>query len=109
MERDYLDVRDVASAYRAVAESGCRGATYNVCSGRPVSMRTLLVELIDAFGLDVAIETDAARLRSVDQPRFYGDPSRLVADTGWAPRYARAETLAALASTARERLRATAG
>lgn len=107
VERDYLDVRDVASAYRAVAERGHRGATYNVCSGQPVSMRSLLVGLIAAFGLDVAIDTDPARLRSVDQPRFYGDPRRLVADTGWAPRFTRAETLEALASTARERLRTT--
>ena len=38
VERGCLDVRDVASAYRAVAESGRRGATYNVCSGQPVSM-----------------------------------------------------------------------
>lgn len=104
VERDYLDVRDVASAYVAVAERGRRGATYNVCSGRPVSMRTLLVELIHAFGLDVAIETDPARLRSVDQPVFYGDVGRLVADTGWGPRFTLAETLAALAATAREGL-----
>lgn len=107
VERDYLDVRDVASAYRAVAEHGRRGATYNVCSGEPVSMRTLLVDLIAAFDLDVAIDTDPSRLRSVDQPCFYGNPGRLVADTGWTPRYTRAETLGALATTARERLRET--
>ena len=99
--RDYLDVRDVASAYIAVAERGRAGETYNVCSGEPVTMRELLTGLIDAFGLDVRIETDPARVRAIDQPVFVGDPSKLRADTGWAPRYSRAQMLSALAESAR--------
>jgi GDP-4-dehydro-6-deoxy-D-mannose reductase len=82
VERDYLDVRDVASAYIALAASGVRGETYNVCSGVGVTMRALLEGLIEAFGVDVEIVTDPARLRSVDQPRVVGDPSRLKMDTG---------------------------
>jgi GDP-4-dehydro-6-deoxy-D-mannose reductase len=99
--RDYLDVRDVASAYIAVAERGRSGETYNVCSGKPVTMLELLVGLIEAFGLDVRIETDPARLRTIDQPLFVGDPSKLRADTGWTPRFSHAEMLAALAASAR--------
>ncbi len=99
--RDYLDVRDVASAYIAVAERGRAGETYNVCSGEPVTMRELLTGLIDAFGLDVRIETDPARVRAIDQPVFVGDPDNIHADTQWAPRYSRAEMLAALAASAR--------
>ena len=99
--RDYLDVRDVASAYIAAAERGHPGETYNVCSGEPVTMRELLTGLIAAFGLDVRIETDPARVRAIDQPVFVGDPSKLRADTGCAPRYSHAETLAALAASAR--------
>ncbi len=99
--RDYLDVRDVASAYIAAAERGQPGEIYNVCSGKPVTMRELLTGLIAAFGLDVRIETDPARVRAIDQPVFVGDPSKLRADTGWAPRYSQAEMLAALAASAR--------
>jgi GDP-4-dehydro-6-deoxy-D-mannose reductase len=104
VERDYLDVRDVATAYLAAAERGLRGATYNVCSGIPVSMRTLLEGLVRAFALDVEIVTDPARLRTVDQPRVYGDATRLVTDTGWAPVFDLEDTLAALADSARARL-----
>ena len=64
-------------------------------------MRELLTGLIAAFGLDVRIETDPARVRAIDQPVFVGDPSKLRADTGWAPRYSQAEMLAALAASAR--------
>jgi GDP-4-dehydro-6-deoxy-D-mannose reductase len=99
--RDYLDVRDVAAAYVAVAQRGRPGETYNVCSGDPVTMRELLLGLIEAFDLDVQIQTDPSRVRPTDQPVFVGDPSRLVADTGWAPRYSRADMLAALAATVR--------
>ncbi|MBI5309962.1 MAG: GDP-mannose 4,6-dehydratase [Actinobacteria bacterium] len=101
--RDYLDVRDVASAYLAVAERGAPGATYNVCSGEPVTMRELLEGLIAQFDADVEIVTDESRLRKVDQPVFAGDPAALKRDTGWRREYALDQTLAALAAFWRER------
>lgn len=101
--RDYLDVRDVASAYAAAAEHGVPGAIYNVCSGVPVTMRELLDGLIEQFDVEVTVTTDASRLRKVDQPVFVGDPAALKRDTGWSRRYELSETLAALASFWRER------
>jgi GDP-4-dehydro-6-deoxy-D-mannose reductase len=106
VERDYCDVRDVAAAYVAVADRGQPGAVYNVASGVPVTMRALLQGLIDAFGVDAAIEVDEARLRRVDQPRFYADVSRLKADTGWEPEHPLPDTLAALADFWRRRVAA---
>lgn len=97
VERDYLDVRDVASAYIALAESGVSGEKYNVSSGEPVAMGTLLEGLIAAFDVEVTVETDPARLRKVDQQQFYGDPTKLIEATGWQPKYSRTEMLAALA------------
>jgi GDP-4-dehydro-6-deoxy-D-mannose reductase len=101
VERDYLDVRDVASAYAAAATSGTAGGTYNVCSQVPRTMRSLLEGLIAAFGVDATIEVDQARLRRVDQPSFYGDRSALQADTGWEPSIPIESTLADLAETTR--------
>ncbi|MFY9264173.1 MAG: GDP-mannose 4,6-dehydratase [Solirubrobacterales bacterium] len=103
VERDYLDVRDVAAAYLAVAERGHRGGTYNVCSGEPLAMEVLLRGLIASFGIEVEIETDARRLRKVDQPVFAGDPRRLSNDTGWRRRVTLEDTLDALASYWRAR------
>ena len=97
-------MRDVASAYLAAAERGRSGATYNVSSGTPVTMRRLLTGLIEAFGLDVGIQTDPERVRSIDQPVFVGDSSLLRRDTGWEPSYTLPETLAALAESARRRV-----
>jgi GDP-4-dehydro-6-deoxy-D-mannose reductase len=101
VERDYIDVRDVASAYAAAATLGTPGRTYNVCSQVPRTMRSLLEGLIEAFGVDAAIEVDRARLRRVDQPAFYGDLGALRADTGWQPQVPLERTLADLAETTR--------
>jgi len=105
VERDYLDVRDVVGAYRALARSGESGAVYNVSSGTGVTMRLLLEGLIDAFGIDVAIVTDASRLRAVDQPVVIGDRSALTAATDWQPQYSLERTLADLADFWRARVR----
>lgn len=105
VERDYLDVRDVASAYAAAATQGTPGRTYNVSSQVPRTMRSLLEGLIEAFGVDAAIEVDQSRLRRVDQPTFYGDASALRADTGWEPSTPIERTLADLAETTRLALR----
>jgi len=101
VERDYLDVRDVAAAYAAAATRGTPGRTYNVCSAVPRTMRSLLEGLIAAFGVDATIEVDQARLRRVDQPAFYGDRSALQADTGWEPSIPIERTLADLADSTR--------
>lgn len=97
VERDYLDVRDVAAAYLALAERGERGGIYNVASGEPVTMRALLEGLIAAFDADATIETDPARVRAVDQPSVYADVSRLQADTAWRRSFTLDQTLADLA------------
>jgi GDP-4-dehydro-6-deoxy-D-mannose reductase len=104
VERDYLDVRDVAAGYLAAGTAGGAGEIYNIASGAPSSMRFLLESLIEAFGVDVEIEVDAARMRSVDQPRVYGDASKLRRDTGWAPAVDIRRSLADLAVFWRRRV-----
>lgn len=97
-------MRDVADAYRALLDQGIPGTVYNVSRGEPVTMRALLEGVVDAFGGTARFEVDPARIRAGDQPLFYGDSSRLRADTGWAPRRELAQTLADLAAFWRERV-----
>lgn len=104
VERDYLDVRDVASAYLAIATKGRPGEAYNVSSDVPRSMRSLLEGLIAAFGIKVEIEVDPARFRSVDQQVFYGDSTKARTETGWAARFELEQTLADLADFWRARV-----
>jgi GDP-4-dehydro-6-deoxy-D-mannose reductase len=83
--RDFLDVRDVVAAYAALAERGRVGETYNVCSGKPVSLKEMLRRLITIAGVAVEVREDPARMRPSDVPSSYGDPAKLGADTGWEP------------------------
>jgi GDP-4-dehydro-6-deoxy-D-mannose reductase len=82
--RDFLDVRDVADAYLALARSQAQGVV-NVCSGIGVSLRDVLALIARAASVDVHIEQDPALARSVDPPHVVGDPTRLRELTGWTP------------------------
>ena len=83
--RDFLDVRDVARAYIAIARGGTAGAVYNVCSGEGLLLREALKTIIDLAGGGIAVETDPALLRPADVPVLVGDNGRLRADCSWEP------------------------
>jgi GDP-4-dehydro-6-deoxy-D-mannose reductase len=80
--RDFTDVRDVARAYRLLAERAPAGA-YNVCSGTSVSVAELIEVLSGVVGREIAHEVDPARVRAHEVMDVRGDPSRLREATGW--------------------------
>lgn len=92
-KRDFLDVRDVVSAYVALADDGLEGESYNVCSGRPVSMTEILRQLIAVANVAVDIREDSDLLRPTDNPLSYGDNTKLRAMTGWRPRFTLTQSL----------------
>ena len=102
--RDFVDVRDVARAYRLAAIDGRPGAIYNVSSGVDRSIEEI------AHGLAALSETDVHfverhdLIRPVDTPIVRGDASALAADTGWAPEIAFETTLQDILVDARARI-----
>jgi GDP-4-dehydro-6-deoxy-D-mannose reductase len=66
----------------------------NVCSGQAVELTEVARLLVEAAGVDVAVERDPALMRRDDPPCVVGDPSRLRTLTGWRPRIALADSLA---------------
>ncbi|GAA2169447.1 NAD-dependent epimerase/dehydratase family protein [Pedococcus bigeumensis] len=100
--RDYLDVRDAASALLAVALEGKPGEAYNVASGVPRTMRSLLDGLLAAFASDAEVRPTDLRMRSVDQPVFVANVSKLRGQTEWTPQHTIGDTLRDLAATSRE-------
>ncbi len=91
---DFTDARDVARAYRRLAEAGQPGEAYLICSGRPVKIHNLLAELVKLAGVDVAVKPDPARLRPSDTPCLYGSYAKIERDTGWRPEIPLAQSLA---------------
>ena len=102
-ERDFSDVRDVVRAYRLLWEEGAPGEVYNICSGRPVAISTVLDKLLSMARVELSVEVEQERLRPGEVSRFYGSYAKLEAATGWRPRYALDDTLAALLEDRRDR------
>lgn len=91
--RDYLDVRDVASAYVALLQGGVAGETYNIASGTGTSLRDLFGRLAGLVGADVEPVVDPALVRTADIPYLVGNAAKLAAATGWSPRISLDQTL----------------
>jgi GDP-4-dehydro-6-deoxy-D-mannose reductase len=102
--RDIMDVRDTARAYEALATKGVRGRVYNICSGTAHRIGDLLERLLATARTPVSVQQDPARLRPSDNPVVLGDPSRIIADTGWRPQIPIETTLADLLAWWRARI-----
>ena len=103
--RDYTDVRDVARAYRLLAERAEPGI-YNVCSGSSTSARELLEMLAAAAGAGLDHQVDPALVRAHEVMEVRGAPDRLKAATGWEPEIPLERTLADTVAWWREQIRA---
>lgn len=85
--RDFVDVRDVASAVLAVLTTRSLPArVYNVATGRAVPVRHAVHLLAGAAGFTGEIqENGLPSERSADVPWVCGDPSRAERELGWRP------------------------
>jgi GDP-4-dehydro-6-deoxy-D-mannose reductase len=93
--RDFTDVRDVARAYRLLAEHGAPGEVYNVSSGRSVSTAEqvqLAAELVAPLHVEHVV--DPAQVRAHEISDLRGSHARLTAATGWVPEFSLRETWA---------------
>lgn len=88
VERDFLDVRDVADAYVAVIGKGSllpTGIALNISSGAPQSIQNLLERLVGKSSVNIRVEKDARRYRSNEVKRFFGDSSKARQNLDWRP------------------------
>lgn len=105
--RDFLDVRDVAAAYRAMLfcpDPLPPRTIFNVASGQPRRIRAVLDDLLAQARRPVTVELDPARMRPSETPLLLGDAGRLREILGWAPAYAWERTLGDILDDWRARL-----
>ena len=103
-QRDLMDVRDTVRAYRALMESATPGMPYNVCSGRPIAIRTLVDLFVSKARVTVTVTQDPALFRPNDTPLVLGDLSRIQDDTGWSPQIPIGKTVDDLLAYWREQI-----
>ncbi len=91
VRRDLTDVRDVAVAYRRLVEVAWEVApsmasqVVNVASGRAITLRDVVANLIELAGANLRPVTDPSLLRPGESAEIRGDPSRVRDLTGWRP------------------------
>jgi len=105
-QRDFTDVRDVVRAYFLMIKLADGGRAYNVCSGTPRSIQSVLDALFAMTPARIRVESDPSKFRPLDTPVSYGDPGRLREATGWAPAIPFEQTLADILNDWRARVAA---
>ena len=85
--RDYIDVRDVASAHIAsinLLKQGYSGSL-NISTGRGISVKELLQVARNFIPDEIFVEVGPRNLS--DPAEIWGNPSRAILDSGWKPRF----------------------
>jgi len=95
--RDYLHVQDVASAIWTLARQNAQGV-YNIASGSPVTMRTLMETAGDIMGGKERIRFGAIPYRQWEPMFICGDNQKLKS-LGWTPAYSLRTGLEQVAGT----------
>ncbi|MGK2940801.1 MAG: NAD-dependent epimerase/dehydratase family protein [Immundisolibacter sp.] len=75
--RDFSDVRTVADTYCRLLESAASGETFNLCSGRAVSLRWVLDTLAEIAGYPIEVHFNPALARANEVRRLRGSDAKL--------------------------------
>jgi GDP-4-dehydro-6-deoxy-D-mannose reductase len=105
-KRDFTDVRDSVRAYWMLSNIRATGDVYNICTGKAVSMLTVLETLLrlSYSKENITHAIDEARLRPSDVPLLEGCNNKVVAATNWHPEYWFEDTMKDLLDYWRERV-----
>jgi GDP-4-dehydro-6-deoxy-D-mannose reductase len=92
--RDFIDVRDVVSAYLAILELEAPSERiFNVCTGRAQSIEDVVRAVMDLLGTHRPIHFQGSPNSSDDIPYLVGDPDRLQSVAGWTAGHSLSDSL----------------
>lgn len=84
-KRDFSDVRDVVRAYTMLMQTGIKGETYNIGSGKAVAIQEILDMIISYSSKEIHVQVEESRLRPVDVPIIEADITKIIKNAGWKP------------------------
>jgi nucleoside-diphosphate-sugar epimerase len=91
--RDFSDVRDVARAYRLLAEAQPLGETFNLCSGEATALETCISMAAEITGHDMEVRVNPDFVRANEVKTLRGCSKKLDNATGRERRYSIRDTL----------------
>lgn len=103
--RDFVDVRDAVRAFEMIAENGTVGEIYNVCSGKVVSLKQCLSEMMSQSQKQLSARVDAEKIQTNDIPIQVGSYQKIKKACGWSPQISLKESLKDLLNDWRERVK----
>ena len=91
--RDFSDVRDIARAYRLLAEKSPLGETFNLCAGEATALETCIGMASDITGHEIEVKVNPDFVREKEIKILRGSREKLDSVTGYEQRYEIRETL----------------
>ena len=108
--RDFIDVRDVVNAYRALIlhktfREDCAGNAFNIGSGKSYPVSTVIDLLQEITGKEYPLHLSVSS-PSISVPSQKSDNSLIHRITGWMPRISLKESLSDMLNAARKKINA---
>ncbi|MCI9129117.1 MAG: NAD-dependent epimerase/dehydratase family protein [Eggerthellaceae bacterium] len=91
--RDFSDVRDIVRGYRLLLESGEAGDAFNLGSGIPSKLSSLLEMIVSFSSQPIEVEQDPELFRPSDNPYIVSNCSKANEVLGWNTEISIEETL----------------
>jgi nucleoside-diphosphate-sugar epimerase len=82
VEREFNDVRFVCEAYLQLLHKAMPGEVYNICTGKPVTLKEVLALLSQITGHQLPVKVNTAFVRANEIHRLCGSPAKLDAAIG---------------------------
>lgn len=78
VEREFNDVRFVCAAYLQLLQKATPGEVYNICTGNPVTLKSVLALLSQITGHQLQVQVNPAFVRANEIHRLCGSPAKLL-------------------------------
>ena len=91
--RDWIDVRDVASALIYLLEQSVPAGVYNIASGMGASVESLLDGLCETLKINPVIKTDLSAGNVHSVPVSIGDTTKIKKFSNWYPKFSLKDSL----------------
>ncbi|UUZ80824.1 GDP-mannose 4,6-dehydratase [Paenibacillus sp. P26] len=82
-QRDFTFIHDIIHAYTLIIENPLPNGIYNICSGIPQAIQTILEQVLRMSKVKIEVATDPNKLRPSEVPYFVGSSKALEQITGW--------------------------
>jgi GDP-4-dehydro-6-deoxy-D-mannose reductase len=85
-KRDFITVEDTVDAYLQLIQGGFWGEIFNICTGEPRSIRSILQTLISYSSRRIILEVDPALIRPSEVQQIFGSPDKARRAFGFKPK-----------------------